>query len=155
MSDITYDVTMTTHFYTASSLDGFIATKHDSLEWLFTLRFDQSGPMSYESFIQGIGALVMSRSTYQWLLQHQDGWKYSQPTWIFTHQQLQKAEGADIRYVSDAVDESFAEIQASAQGKDIWVMGGGDLAGQFAFEDRHQSVRNGLFSEACRCHACG
>lgn len=123
---------MTTHFYTASSLDGFIATPQDSLEWLFAQHFDQEGPMSYESFIPGIGALVMGRSTYQWLLKHQDTWEYSQPTWVFTHRQLPGIEGADIRFISDDVGSSFADIQASAQGKDIWVMGGGDLAGQFA-----------------------
>lgn len=112
---------MTTHFYTASSLDGFIATPQDSLEWLFAQHFDQEGPMSYESFIPGIGALVMGRSTYQWLLKHQDTWEYSQPTWVFTHRQLPGIEGADIRFISDDVGSSFADIQASAQGKDIWV----------------------------------
>ncbi|MCI1643853.1 MAG: dihydrofolate reductase family protein [Bifidobacterium crudilactis] len=123
---------MTTHFYTASSLDGFIATKQDSLEWLFAQHFDQQGPMSYESFIDNIGALVMGRSTYQWLLSHQDAWEYSQPTWVFTHQQLPEIEGADIRVISGDVESLFADIQASAEGKDVWVMGGGDLAGQFA-----------------------
>ncbi|WP_416174875.1 MAG: dihydrofolate reductase family protein [Bifidobacterium crudilactis] len=123
---------MTTHFYTASSLDGFIATKQDSLEWLFAQHFDQQRPMSYESFIDSIGALVMGRSTYQWLLKHQAAWEYSQPTWVFTHQQLPGIEGADIRLISGDVEASFADIQASAQGRDIWVMGGGDLAGQFA-----------------------
>lgn len=48
---------MTTHFDTASSLDGFIATPEHSLEWLFKQDFDFEGPMAYPEFVKGIGAL--------------------------------------------------------------------------------------------------
>lgn len=76
---------MATHFYTASSLDGFIATQEHSLEWLFAQDFDFEGPMAYPKFIEGIGALVMGASTFQWLLKNQDDWTYDQPAWVFTH----------------------------------------------------------------------
>ncbi len=56
---------MTTHFYTASSLDGFIATPEHSLEWLFKQDFDFEGPMAYPEFVKGIGALFMGASTYE------------------------------------------------------------------------------------------
>ena len=59
---------MTTHFYTASSLDWFIATPEHSLEWLFKQDFDFEGPMAYPEFVKGIGALFMGASTYEWLL---------------------------------------------------------------------------------------
>lgn len=59
---------MTTHFYTASSLDGFIATPEHSLEWLFKQDFDFEGPMAYPEFVKGIGALFMGASTDEWLL---------------------------------------------------------------------------------------
>lgn len=65
---------MTTHFYTASSLDGFIATPEHSLEWLFKQDFDFEGPMAYPEFVKGIGALFMGASTYEWLLSNQDEW---------------------------------------------------------------------------------
>ena len=50
-----YRGVMATHFYTSSSLDGFIATPDHSLEWLFAHDFDLEGPMAYPSFIEGIG----------------------------------------------------------------------------------------------------
>ncbi|MDJ1370913.1 dihydrofolate reductase family protein [Gulosibacter molinativorax] len=123
---------MTTHFYTASSLDGFIATEEHSLQWLFEQDFDRDGPMAYPKFIERIGALVMGASTYEWLLRNQESWEYTQPTWVFTHRDLAVPEGADVRFTSGKPREAFDDIETSAPGKDIWVMGGGDLAGQFA-----------------------
>lgn len=124
--------TVATHFYTASSLDGFIATEEHSLEWLFKQDFDLEGPMAYPAFIEGIGALVMGASTYEWLLAHQDTWEYEQPTWVFTHRDLRTPEGADIRFAAGDVRQIHTEIEAAAAGGDVWVVGGGDLAGQFA-----------------------
>ena len=43
-------------YYTATTLDGFIADEHDSLAWLFEQQIDQGGPGGYEGFIAGIGA---------------------------------------------------------------------------------------------------
>lgn len=123
---------MTTHFYTASSLDGFIATDDHSLEWLFAQDFDWEASMAETAFITGIGALVMGSSTYAWLLRNQETWEYEQPTWVFTHRELPIPDGADVRFVQGPPTDHFATIAASAGGKDIWVMGGGDLAGQFA-----------------------
>ncbi len=59
---------MKTIYYTASSLDGFIATNEDSLDWLFQL----GNPVdsSYPAFIAEVGALAMGASTYRWLLSH-------------------------------------------------------------------------------------
>ena len=59
---------MRTQYYTASSLDGFIATVDDSLEWLFPL--GDVNETSYPDFIKGVGALAMGSSTYEWMLRH-------------------------------------------------------------------------------------
>ncbi|WFP16899.1 dihydrofolate reductase family protein [Citricoccus muralis] len=123
---------MTTHYYTATSLDGFIASKDHSLDWLFRQEFDPEGPMGYPGFIKNIGALVLGASTYEWVRQQQDEWVYEEPTWIFSHRDLPTPKGKDVRVVQGEINEVFPQIEASAGDKDIWVMGGGDLAGQFA-----------------------
>ncbi len=128
---------MKTQYYTATSLDGFIATEDDSLEWLFTL--GNIGESSYPDFIADVGALVMGASTYAWMLEHAEevakevgsSWPYTQPTWIFTHRDLPTIEGADIRFVHGDVAPILTEIKSAAAGKNVWVVGGGDLAGQF------------------------
>ena len=59
-----------TVYYTATTLDGFIADPSDSLAWLFVQDIDQSAPLGYEPFIADIGALVMGSTTYEWLHRH-------------------------------------------------------------------------------------
>lgn len=124
---------MVTHYFTASSLDGFIATTQHSLDWLLKQKIDEDGPMSYQTFEQSIGALAMGASTYEWLLRHDpEAWPYRQPTWVFTHRDLPVPEGADVRLTSAGIGTVHGLMQQAAGGKDLWVVGGGDLAGQFA-----------------------
>lgn len=124
---------MTTHFFTASSLDGFIATDEHSLDWLLTQDVDPDGPMGYNAFEKNIGALAMGASTYEWVMKHEEGrWGYSQPTWVFTHREIPVPEGADVRLTHNDVRSVHAEMLAAAAEQDVWIVGGGDLAGQFA-----------------------
>lgn len=119
-------------YYTASSLDGFLATEDHSLDWLFEQDFDPEGPMAYPSFIAEAGAIVMGANTYQWIMDHQDEWSYEQPTWVFTHRELYIPDGASVWATDDDVEAvGKAAIQA-ADGRTVWLVGGGDLAGQFA-----------------------
>lgn len=124
---------MTTHFYTASSLDGFIATTGHSLDWLLSQDIDENGPMAYAGFVADIGALAMGASTFEWVMEHEDGrWEYEQPTWVFTHRDLTLPHSGDVRLTSADVRAVHAEMTAAADGRDLWIVGGGDLAGQFA-----------------------
>ena len=81
---------MKTQYYTACSLDGFIATDDHSLEWLFPL--GDINDTSYPVFIRGVGALAMGSSTYEWMLRHVVGagaaWPYPQPAWVFSSREL-------------------------------------------------------------------
>lgn len=125
-----------TTYYTATTLDGYIADEHDSLEWLFVQPQDEGGPLNYEEFIAGIGALVMGATTYGWILEHQartgEPWAYDVPTFVCTHRRFDTMAGADVRFVSGDIRPVHAAMVESAGGKDVWVVGGGDLAAQFA-----------------------
>lgn len=123
---------MATIFFTASSLDGFIATPDHRLDWLLRQPVDPAGPMGYHRFIHTVGALVMGASTYEWLLRHDDGWAYAQPTWVFTHRTLPLRANADVRFATGDVRTVHPRMMQAAAGRDLWVVGGGDLAGQFA-----------------------
>jgi dihydrofolate reductase len=127
---------MKTQYYTATSLDGFIATEDDSLEWLFPL--GDLNDTGYPAFIEEVGALAMGSATYEWMLRHADKvaastgspWPYAQPTWVFSRRSLPLA-GDEIRIVQGDVRPVHAEMCRAAGAKNVWIVGGGDLAGQF------------------------
>ncbi|WP_007512150.1 dihydrofolate reductase family protein [Pseudofrankia saprophytica] len=125
-----------TTYYTATTLDGFIADEHHSLDWLVTQDIDPAGPMNHNEFIEHVGALVMGSSTYQWLLDNHIStggtWDYQQPSWVLTSRDLKPVDGADIRFARGDIRPVHAAAAAAAGTKDVWVVGGGDLAGQFA-----------------------
>jgi dihydrofolate reductase len=54
------------------------------------------------------------------------------PSWVMTSRDLEPVAGADVRFASGAVTEVYDALVAAADGQDVWVVGGGDLAGQFA-----------------------
>lgn len=123
---------MSTVYYTATTLDGYLADEEDSLHWLFKQEQDPDGAFSYPEFIAGIGAVCMGSTTYAWILDHTGGqWEYTQPTWVFTHRDLPAPEG-DVRFVQGDVQPVHAAMVEAAGSKDVWVVGGGDLAAQFA-----------------------
>lgn len=122
-----------TIYYTATSLDGFIADPEESLGWLLSRRSDEDGPMGYRPFIADIGALAMGATTYRWIQRQERGsWPYEQPCWVFTHNDLAPFDGADIRFTAEDVVRVHADMVEAAGGRDVWVVGGGNLAGQFA-----------------------
>lgn len=129
---------MKTQYYTATSLDGFIATEDDSLDWLFPL--GNVNDTSYPAFIAEVGALAMGSATYEWMLRHADkvaaetgsAWPYTQPAWIFSTRELPSIERANMRFVRGDVRPVHAEMRKAAGSKNIWIVGGGDLAGQFS-----------------------
>ena len=124
-----------TTFYTATTLDGYLADDHDSLDWLFVQEQDEGGPLGYEDFIRRIGAIVMGRTTYEWVVDHLartgEKWPYEQPTWVFTHAELEPVADS-ITFVAGSPQEHHPAIAAAAGGKDIWMVGGGALAADWA-----------------------
>src|SRR5690348_16881867 len=122
-----------TRYYTATTLDGYIADAANSLEWLFTRQQTPDGPLTYADFIKDVGALAMGATTYEWILDHEGArWPYELPSWVFTHRELTVVPEASVTFVSGDVAPVHAEMTAAARDRDVWIVGGGDLVGQFA-----------------------
>jgi dihydrofolate reductase len=122
-----------TQYYTATTLDGFIADENHSLEWLFQVA--EPGNEDYPEFIARVGALAMGASTYEWVRAHLaskgEAWPYEQPSWVFSHHPHPAVPGADIHFVQGHVAPVHRDMLAVAGDRNIWVVGGGDLVGQF------------------------
>ncbi|MFM9377378.1 dihydrofolate reductase family protein [Gordonia sp. VNK21] len=130
MSRIVYD--------TATTLNGWIADEQDSLDWLFAVPGGDEPPEG--TYPESATVLVMGSHTYEWVLRHEDlltrperwqEWYAGKHTFVFSSRALPIPDGADITLVSGPVADALPRLRAAAGGADIWVMGGGDLAGQF------------------------
>ena len=125
-------------FDTATSLNGWIADERGSLDWLFAV---PGGDTAADGlFPAGATVQVEGSTTYEWVLAHEDllahperwrGFFGDMPVFVFTTRALPVPEGADVRFVSGPVVDVLPEIRAAAGDGDVWVVGGGDLAGQF------------------------
>jgi len=129
-------------FNTAVSFDGFIADTHNSLGWLFAV--DPDDQPDNADFMDHIGVLVEGSTTYRWVLDEADlieqpkRWQEyygDRPTFVFTSRRHPTPVGADVRFVRGRVADVLPDILEAAGDKDVWVTGGGDLAGQFLDAD--------------------
>lgn len=132
---------MATQYFTATSIDGFIADPDKSLDWLFQAESSADKEDRFTSFFAGVGAMAMGATTYEWVLQHdqllRDPGKWHEyyaevPCWVFTHRQLPAIPGVSLEFVRGDVRGVHEEMTRAAGGKNVWLVGGGDLAGQFA-----------------------
>jgi dihydrofolate reductase len=135
-------------YYCAATLDGYIADADDGIDWLTGYEGSyegagaEPGPMSggggYEGFYAEVGALVSGSVTYEFVLEHISAggtWPYAgKPCWVFSSRDLPTPAGgqADVRIVRGAAADLFEEMIASAGGRNLWIVGGGNVASQFA-----------------------
>lgn len=126
---------VSTTYLTATSLDGYIATEDNDLSWLFQLEGEEPvGP--YDEFIADVGAMAMGSTTYEWVLDHeQGGWPYDLPTWVFSHRDLPVPEGSNVTVTADDATAVHAQMLEAAAGRNLWLVGGGDVVGQFLDRD--------------------
>lgn len=135
---------MSTIYCTATSLDGFIADDAASLSWLFATpdadvnptESDDPVTLNFDSFFEEVGALVTGATTLEWIRQEAAAggvpftWDYGVPSWVLTHRPLELPDGL-TRFEGDVRDLHPQMLEAAGE-RDIWIMGGGDVAGQFA-----------------------
>lgn len=118
--------------YIAASLDGFIATENDGLDWLFKYDGLDLAEHDYGLFVKGIRTVVMGRGTYDFLAADPSPWAYGdQRVMVVTSRPIPDPKGA-LETRSD-VDALVTELRSLDDG-DVWMLGGGRL--QMAFLER-------------------
>jgi len=119
----------------AASLDGFIARKNGSVDWLETSDEFADGetmdPGFVEAFLKTIDCYVMGSRTYETALNFEAkgfGWSYGdKPTFVLTRRQLRRTRDTVEFYSGDLVQ--FVN-GLKPRFRSIWVVGGGALAGE-------------------------
>ena len=127
-----------TQYYTATSIDGYIADENNSLEWLFDVDGGNENP--FGGFFAGVGAFAMGATTYEWVLENDNVLAEPQnwhdlygdiPCWVFANRELPLVPDANVFMVSGDVKRVHEAMLVAAKGKNVWLVGGGDLVGQF------------------------
>ncbi|MGO1950135.1 MAG: dihydrofolate reductase family protein [Mycobacteriaceae bacterium] len=127
-------------YYTASSLDGYLADPSQSLSWLFAQNHvEPTDPeLRMDTLPSRTRALLMGSTTFEWMRQEMESnggdWPHQQPTWVLSHQKHDPIHGADLHFTSGDIADVVKQIQTTAPASDgvLWVVGGGDVAGQLA-----------------------
>jgi dihydrofolate reductase len=120
----------------AASLDGFIARKDGSVDWLETSdRFDGGDTMDaefVEAFLKTIDCYVMGSRTYETAMRFEAkglGWPYGdKPTYVLTHRELPRIRETVELYSGDLVQLVNARLRPAF--RSIWFVGGGELAAE-------------------------
>lgn len=127
------------HYFTACSLDGFIADENNSLDWLFEVPHD-ADDRYWDQWFPDIGGLVMGATTYEWMIERYgladstERWRQfygERPGWVFTHRKLPLIPDVEVALVEGDVREVYANIAARIGDTNLWLLGGGELVGQF------------------------
>lgn len=120
----------------AASLDGFIARKDGTVDWMETSdRFEDGADMDPEyvaKFLETIDCYVMGSRTYETALDFEAkglGWAYGEkPTFVLTHRDLPRSRDTVEFYSGDLarlVNERLKPVFRS-----IWFVGGGTVSGE-------------------------
>jgi dihydrofolate reductase len=109
--------------FIACSLDGFIAGPDDDLSWLPQLESDPSGEdYGYTAFIQGTGAILMGRRSYD-VVAALGRWPYGDtPVFVATSRPLEPVT-TTVTPVTGTAPELLAEVRARIDGS-IYLDGG-------------------------------
>lgn len=118
--------------YIATSADGFIARPDGGIDWLD--RPSPKGHYGYPAFFKSIDTILWGRKTYEKGIElgmNASMFGAKTKNYVFTHSaQLPKPADLIIEFVNEPVEE-FAQKLRAQPGKDIWMMGGGEIIGSF------------------------
>jgi dihydrofolate reductase len=120
----------------AASLDGFIARRDGSVDWLETSDNFEGGdtmsPESVEEFLRTIDCYVMGSRTYETALDFEAkglGWSYgAKPTFVLTHRTLAKTRSSVEFYSGDLTRLVGERLKPNF--RSIWFVGGAEVSAE-------------------------
>ena len=117
--------------FIATSLDGYIATKDESLEWLF--KVEGEGDNGFSAFYETVDTVLMGKRTYDWVMKQEEGnFPYKdKECYVFTRSSIEDTE--DVKFVKGDIT-NFVNHLKHQDGKNIWIIGGGELLHAFIQE---------------------
>jgi len=113
----------------ATSADGYIARSDGDLEWL-TSRPAPKGFYGMKAFMRSIDTMVLGRKTYEVSLRMGAKFDSQSRTIVFSRHPAPADAPLGVQFVNDAIGPFVSRLREQ-RGKDIWLMGGGELIASF------------------------
>jgi len=120
------------------SLDGYIARPDGAVDFLFMPKDHSMAP-----FMSTVDTLILGRKTLDAALRMSGGsYKWDRPTYVFSRTQPPgKRDG--LEFVNQSPASMIGGLRKH-RGKDIWLMGGGELARDFLTADLIDALHLGI-----------
>src|SRR5204863_5427363 len=116
----------------ATSADGYIARPDGDLEWL-TSRPAPKGFYGMNAFMKSVDTKVLGRKTYEVSLRMGAKFDSKSRTIVFSRHATPADAPLGVEFVNGAIGPFVSRLREQP-GKDIWLMGGGDLIASFLDE---------------------
>jgi dihydrofolate reductase len=117
----------------ATSADGYIARPDGDLDWL-TSRPAPKGFYGMPEFTRSVDAKILGRKTFDWSVKMGARFTANDRRYVFSRQPPPASVPAGVEFVSGPVG-TFVKRLGREAGKDVWLMGGGDIIASFLDED--------------------
>lgn len=121
--------------FIATSLDGYIADKNGSIDWLHSIPNPDNDDMGYMEFTNGIDALVMGRITFETVIGFDVPWPYNKPVFVLSNRLKEIPESYKDKafLVKGTLTEVLKQIHRKGFGK-LYIDGGTTIS-NFLKED--------------------
>jgi dihydrofolate reductase len=112
-------------FYGAISLDGYLARKNDSLDWLFGTEGEEE--TGYQDFYDSVDIILMGRSTYDQIgILSPEKFPYEgKPCYVFSRSVTGSTD--HVTFINEDIVSFTQSLKEQAKGKVIWMVGGGEV----------------------------
>jgi dihydrofolate reductase len=117
----------------ATSADGYIARSDGNLDWL-TKRPAPKGFYGLPKFSRSIDAKILGRKTFDLSVKMGASFSASNVHYVFSRRSPSAFVQPGVEFVTESI-RAFAERLRKQAGKNIWMMGGGEIIGSFLDED--------------------
>ena len=117
----------------ATSADGFIARNDDDLDWL-TNRPVPKGFYGLPKFARSIDAKILGRKTYDVSVNLGATFSANDRHYVFSRRKATATAPPGVQFVKGSI-KTFVDRLRKQPGKNIWMMGGGEIIGAFLDED--------------------
>lgn len=116
----------------ATSADGYVARPDGNLDWL-TKRPAPKGFYGLPKFERSIDAKILGRKTFDQSLQLGARFRADETHYVFSRRPAPTSAPAGVKFVRESI-RAFAERLRQQAGKNVWIMGGGEIIGSFLDE---------------------